>query len=1344
MAAGAWRERLHRWRWWLVAAAVLLVVRAALPEVLRRVIVSQASQALNARVDVGDVDLRLWRGGVALEDVAVREKGAPEPPPPVEQAKDAPPPPAFDANSPIVGFKRFAVELRYLPLFSKTIQLRDVQLEAPRVALDRLASGNLNVMALVPSQEVTVAAGATPGAVASPTAAAPAAGGTPWSFGLDTFVLTDGRVRFRDLALPGSEPVELSIDRVAVHEVALTPAVYGKPATIAVKLGIDEGTIDVTARLTLDGSKVSVTTDVTADRLPLRRARLYVPKVGWSDLQGELDLGLTYELAQDQTNALHGTLALRDVSVAVPSLTGVAVGWKSLAVTLDRVDLLAQRAAVREVALDGATVAVRAEGGDVLPALTAKGAAPPPTASGGAAPAAAAEPASATPAAATPAPVDTAPAPTAAGPGDASAAPVEPSPTPPALETAEESAPSPTPTASPAGGTPAAAPPAATPPAGAPPAAAASPPPKPWGWQVDAVHITNSELRVLSDLPTIDVGVTLDAAGLSGDPGAVGHIDLGVAIEQGTLALAGDVRVAPSPAFGGTLKIADLALLTTPVVRRLLPPGALASGALRSDLAISAGLPAAAGGQAAADRLDVSGTLGLAALQVSPPQVPGLTVALPDLELRFDRLTVPGVIPIGQKAAAGAAIDVAAGLTLREPHVVRTGEQPLDVALQSLALSIPSLAVPAALARLGPGDPVALVAGALGLDLEAPRVALGEAMAFQADTVGLRVTDATLPVLAAPAAPEPAPAPPAPASAAEGAPPPVAPPAPPATLALQLDLAAPKLTTAQGRELDAGAQAIALQLDDVVVPGFVAGAPPAPSAEPLQARATLALTQPRVARGDGKEFAVSARSIGVPLQSLSLPGIPGGLPPGAAPQPIRASLGEIRLEAPAIRLTRTKEGIVLPATAATAAGAAPATSPAPAPPTPAATPAPSPTASGPALAVQISALRILRGGLDFTDRAVQPPASLRFAPIEVDARDIALPGPQVKSLKVDIASLEQGRITVRGNLGPDAGTMELKVDELALAPFNSYATTYSPYGIADGALTIDVKADGKDGRYEVTNDIRLHQFDLTGTEGDSLFEQNFGVPLSLALALLRDLQGNIDLSVPMQVDRQGNTQIDLMAVVRSALRQALAGAITSPLKMLGAVAGGSGAPIAPQPIAFRLGRAEPTGPGAESAARLAAFLASRPAMGVELSAAATPDDARWLHEHALLASWAEEGFFERSFAFVVERGPRQRVREYLEARVADQKPELSAEDQATLDEWLKEIPPPTPEALRALADARLAAVEAVLREKGVDAARIGRGEPPAEPSKPIVDIRLRPVRSSPAPAAAEASEPAAP
>src|SRR2546426_1869021 len=102
----------RRRRRWLVALGILLVLRAALPVVLRAVLASQASKLLNARVAIGSVHLGLMRGVVALEDVAVR------PPAPPGAAEAATP----DAEPPLVGWKRFAVNLAWLSLLRKTVR----------------------------------------------------------------------------------------------------------------------------------------------------------------------------------------------------------------------------------------------------------------------------------------------------------------------------------------------------------------------------------------------------------------------------------------------------------------------------------------------------------------------------------------------------------------------------------------------------------------------------------------------------------------------------------------------------------------------------------------------------------------------------------------------------------------------------------------------------------------------------------------------------------------------------------------------------------------------------------------------------------------------------------------------------------------------------------------------------------------------------------------------------------------------------------------------------------------------------------------------------------------------
>jgi hypothetical protein len=72
----AWFFRLKRWqRWAIVLGIVAVLLRIALPYALRPLLASRASQAINAHVEIGNVDLALYRAGIALGDVTVRPAG---------------------------------------------------------------------------------------------------------------------------------------------------------------------------------------------------------------------------------------------------------------------------------------------------------------------------------------------------------------------------------------------------------------------------------------------------------------------------------------------------------------------------------------------------------------------------------------------------------------------------------------------------------------------------------------------------------------------------------------------------------------------------------------------------------------------------------------------------------------------------------------------------------------------------------------------------------------------------------------------------------------------------------------------------------------------------------------------------------------------------------------------------------------------------------------------------------------------------------------------------------------------------------------------------------------------
>ncbi|HUI28262.1 MAG TPA: DUF748 domain-containing protein [Candidatus Kryptonia bacterium] len=1080
MPAGSWLDLLRRWRRWLIAAAIVLAVRAGLPEVLRRVLASQASQALRAPVEIGDVDLALLRGGVTLKDVAVRSRS--------EVAG------AESAGPVLISWKRLTVELHYLALFSKTIQLREVVLESPRVALDRLADGQLNLLALVPASSPQPAGSPTP---------APEAAATPgWGFGIDRFTLRDGGVHFRDLEVENSEPIDINLEAVEVREIALRPGLYGQPSQIHLALAADDASLGLDARLTLREAGMALEADLAAQNLPLRRARFYIPNVGWSALQGHVDATLAYRFETGTQNEVRGVASVRDLTVQVSQFEEPALAWKNLTVKVDPIDMVARRANVAEVALSGASLLVRPQGGALLPLLTASPNAPPPTAA------------------------STSPAPSAAPP----AAPSRPA-------TAEAA----------------------------------------WQWALASLHVDDTRVRLLGSGAPLDVGVALTLTDLADPAQRPAQVALALTAGGGSLNLDGALRL-KSPGFGGTLRIADLSLPELVAAAGTVPHDLLQSARLSSALTVEAGMASGATAVAPGD-VNVKGKLALADLRVKAPPPQSYDVGTRSIELTLDELHVGGVLPGGESAPAAADTRASGRLSLSDFKLTAPAPQDFTASAHSLGLAI-------------------------------------------------------------------------------------------------AELRAPPLSAITSGELHANGQ--------------------------------LSLADFQLAGADPKIFAVGTKALELPITELTLPGT-------SAPtttQPVRVALGDVRLTNPAIRVTRSPDGLLLP-------NFAPPQTKAQSPPPPARAPARR-------TEVAVKSFRLANGNVAMIDRSVKPFFSGRLAPIEIEVRDLRWPELAASDLHVATNTNEQGKVAIFGGVKKDAGWFEVNGDQIALGPFNPYATSFSSYSIAGGTLSLATKGSFAGARYDTDTWLTLHEFDLAGGAGESLFQQQFGIPLTMALALMRDLNGDIVLGIPVQISPEG-TQVDVLSVIGVALRHAIVNALASPLKLIGAAFGGEkGGAIAPAPIAFRLGRGEPVPPGGEQIDQLARLMASRASIGVTLEAIVTNSDVRWLREQALREEWAHQGLLAK-LGGLTQRAARDRVREALAARAHDQPGELSPEDTAALDRWLDERPAIPPERLQALVEARLAAVEQALREQGgVDAQRIARRASSAEPvdGDPVVRIEV--------------------
>ncbi len=287
--------------------------------------------------------------------------------------------------------------------------------------------------------------------------------------------------------------------------------------------------------------------------------------------------------------------------------------------------------------------------------------------------------------------------------------------------------------------------------------------------------------------------------------------------------------------------------------------------------------------------------------------------------------------------------------------------------------------------------------------------------------------------------------------------------------------------------------------------------------------------------------------------------------------------------------------------------------------------------------------------------------------------------------------------------------------------------TASGYSIARGAASFGSKARWETDRYDSETTVRLAGLDLAGAEGDSLFAQHFGVPLTLALGLMRDVHGVIALTIPVSGGRTGGAQVDVGAVITEALRHAIVNALASPLRLIGAVAGGDDKVDAtPEPIACAPGRPEVAAEARTRVEQLGTVLGSAPALRLELKGSAGGPDVRALQEAAILGDLAADKGALGTLRNLASRGTRSAIRDALAARASGKSAELSPELEKTLDEWAAERKVSDGD-LRALAAARAARLRSLLvQEYGIPAERLALGEPAVEreAGRPAVAIAL--------------------
>jgi uncharacterized protein involved in outer membrane biogenesis len=231
-----------------------------------------------------------------------------------------------------------------------------------------------------------------------------------------------------------------------------------------------------------------------------------------------------------------------------------------------------------------------------------------------------------------------------------------------------------------------------------------------------------------------------------------------------------------------------------------------------------------------------------------------------------------------------------------------------------------------------------------------------------------------------------------------------------------------------------------------------------------------------------------------------------------------------------------------------------------------------PAPAGPPLAVRVGRVALQRGVVDFSDLSLALPFSARIVRFNGSVLDIASDRDRRAQVQAAGEIEPFGSARVEGSLEPfdPKRFLDLKVvfTNVEMPPFSPYTVTFAGRRIAEGKLWLDLEYKIADSQLAGDNKIRLADFKL-GERVES--KSAIDLPLDLAIALLTDDEGRIDLSVPVRGD-VGKPEFDIGALVVQAVVNVIKRIVTAPFRAIGRLLGG-GNDAAVSEIDFEAGSA---------------------------------------------------------------------------------------------------------------------------------------------------------------------------
>ena len=212
-------------------------------------------------------------------------------------------------------------------------------------------------------------------------------------------------------------------------------------------------------------------------------------------------------------------------------------------------------------------------------------------------------------------------------------------------------------------------------------------------------------------------------------------------------------------------------------------------------------------------------------------------------------------------------------------------------------------------------------------------------------------------------------------------------------------------------------------------------------------------------------------------------------------------------------------------------------------------------AEGSTLAISIAAINLNNGSAYFADESLTPQFASSIESLNGSIEQLTSNAGSAAKVAINGKIDSYAPVSLKGEINPLLEELFLDLDFAVegaeLTSVNPYSGTYMGYYIDKGLLSLDVHYKVQNSELDGDNHVVIDQLTL-GRKSDS--EQALSLPLGLAVALLQDNDGVIDLGLEVSGDLD-NPDFSFGSIILNALGNLITKAVTAPFTFLASLVG---------------------------------------------------------------------------------------------------------------------------------------------------------------------------------------------